>query len=104
MYLHGGGFVRGDLGSYDDIAWGLAEGTGAVVLSVDYRLAPEHPYPAAFDDCYGVLCWLGSQEARALGLNPDRLALAGDSAGGQLIATLCLAARDHKVRGSPLRR
>ncbi|MEM9683867.1 MAG: alpha/beta hydrolase, partial [Pseudomonadota bacterium] len=55
LYFHGGGFMKGDLDSSDTVAWGLAQETGYVVVSVDYRLAPEHPYPAAFDDCYAVL-------------------------------------------------
>ncbi len=97
VYLHGGGFMLGDLASSDSIAWGFADQTGAVVVSVDYRLTPEHPYPAAFDDCYGVMEHLAAQ-ADDFGIDAARLAVAGDSAGGNLAAALCLAARD---RGGP---
>jgi acetyl esterase len=97
IYLHGGGFMLGDLDSSDSNAWGFAQETGAVVVSVDYRLTPEHPYPAAFDDCYGVLTWL-AQQGREVGIDSGRIAVAGDSAGGSLGAAMCLAARD---RGGP---
>ena len=97
LYLHGGGFMLGDLDSSDSIAWGFAQGTGAVVVSVDYRLTPEHPYPAAFDDTYAVLSHL-ADHAEGFGIDPGRIALAGDSAGGNLSAAACLAARD---RGGP---
>ncbi|HJN93312.1 MAG TPA: alpha/beta hydrolase [Dehalococcoidia bacterium] len=97
IYMHGGGFRLGDLDSSDSNAWGFAAGTGAVVVSVDYRLTPEHPYPAAFNDCYGVLDWI-AQHPTELELAAGRIALAGDSAGGCLGAALCLAARD---RGGP---
>jgi acetyl esterase len=95
VYMHGGGFMKGDLDSSDPIAWGLTAETGAVTVSVDYRLTPEHPYPAAFDDCYGVLSYLAGN-ARYFEINPARIALAGDSAGGHLAASLCLAARDRR--------
>lgn len=97
VYMHGGGFMKGDLDSSDPIAWGFTHEIGAVTVSIDYRLTPEHPYPAAFNDCYGVLSYL-SAHARHFEINPARLALAGDSAGGHLAASLCLAARD---RGGP---
>lgn len=97
VYMHGGGFMLGDLDSSDTNAWGIAQETGAVVLSVDYRLAPEHPYPAAFEDCWAVLTWL-ARDGAALGVDPTRLAVAGDSAGGNMAAVLALAARD---RGGP---
>ena len=97
VYMHGGGFMKGDLDSSDSIAWGFAEKTGASVISVDYRLAPEHPYPAAFDDCYGVLTWL-ADNGGDIDVDGRRIAVAGDSAGGNLAAALCLAARD---RGGP---
>jgi len=99
IYMHGGGFRLGDLDSSDSNAWGFAEGTGAVVVSIDYRLTPEHPYPAAFNDCYGVLDWIARQPNDLdLDLASGPIALAGDSAGGCLGAALCLAARD---RGGP---
>ena len=97
VYMHGGGFMKGDLDSSDSIAWGFAEKIGASVISVDYRLAPEHPYPAAFDDCYGVLTWL-ADNGGDIDVDGRRIAVAGDSAGGNLAAALCLAARD---RGGP---
>ena len=97
IYLHGGGFMLGDLDSSDSIAWGFAQNTGAVVVSVDYRLTPEHPYPAAFNDSYGTLCHVAANPAD-YGIDPARIALAGDSAGGNLSAAACLAARD---RGGP---
>ena len=97
IYMHGGGFMVGDLDSSDSIAWGFAQQTGAVVVSVDYRLTPEHPYPAAFNDCYGVLSWFAKNPGE-VAIDADRIAVAGDSAGGNLAAALCLAARD---RGGP---
>jgi acetyl esterase len=93
LYLHGGGFMLGDLDSSDSIAWGYALQTGATVASVDYRLTPEHIWPAAFNDSYGVLSWLHAKGPEH-GIAPDRIALAGDSAGGRLTAGLCLKARD----------
>ena len=93
IYMHGGGFMLGDLDSSDSIAWGLAEGASAVVVSVDYRLTPEFPYPAAFNDCWGVLKW-AARNADALGIDAWRIGLAGDSAGGNLAAALTLKARD----------
>ncbi|MGE0223883.1 MAG: alpha/beta hydrolase [Acetobacteraceae bacterium] len=95
IYMHGGGFMKGDLDSSDPIAWGFTQETGAVTISVDYRLTPEFPYPAAFNDCYGVLTYVAGN-AREFGINPMRIGLAGDSAGGHLAASLCLAARDRK--------
>lgn len=97
LYMHGGGFMLGDLDSSDTSAWGLCAEVSAVVVSVDYRLTPEHPFPAAFDDCFGVLRWL-SDHAAEIGGDPSRLAVSGESAGGNLAAALALAARD---RGSP---
>ena len=93
LYMHGGDFVLGDLESSDTTAWSLAERTGAVVASVDYRLAPEHPFPAAFEDCRAALHWLAENSGEA-GIDPARIAVAGDSAGGSLAAALALYARD----------
>jgi acetyl esterase len=97
IYLHGGGFMLGDLDSSDSIAWGFAQNTGAVVISVDYRLTPDHPYPAAFNDTYETLCHVAANPAD-FGIDPGRIVLAGDSAGASLSAAVCLAARD---RGGP---
>lgn len=94
VYLHGGGFMLGDLDSSDTNAWGLCDRIGAIVVSVDYRLTPDFPYPAAFDDCYGVLEFLVAN-GPSLGMDATRLALCGDSAGGSLAAACCLAARDR---------
>ncbi|MCB1739005.1 MAG: alpha/beta hydrolase [Gammaproteobacteria bacterium] len=94
IYLHGGGFMKGDLDSSDSVAWGFAEQAQAVVISVDYRLTPEHPYPAAFDDAYAVTAHV-ARNAADFGIDPTRLGIAGDSAGGNLAAATCLAARDR---------
>ncbi len=93
MYMHGGGFTKGDLDSSDSVAWGFAVQSNAIVVSVDYRLTPEHPFPAAFNDCWGVLCWLAAHGAE-LGIDTSRIAIAGDSAGARLSAGLALKARD----------
>ena len=96
-YLHGGAFVKGSLDSGDTVAWGVAEGTGLVVVSVDYRLAPQHPFPAGLEDCYTVVSHL-AERGHGVGVRGDRLGLWGDSAGGNLAAATCLMARD---RGGP---
>ena len=93
VYIHGGGFMKGDLDSSDSVAWGFAEQASAIVISVDYRLTPEHPYPAAFNDCWNSLKWVHEHSSR-LGIDPARIGLAGDSAGGNLSAAVCLKARD----------
>ena len=97
LYFHGGGFIKGDLDSSDTGAWGLAEGSGAVVVSVDYRLAPENQFPAAFEDCDGVLTHI-ARYPEEIGIDPKRIAVCGDSAGGNLAAAVALAARN---RGEP---
>lgn len=94
VYFHGGGFVKGDCDTSDTNGWGLAELTGAVVVSVDYRLAPENPYPTPLNDCLAVLKDLHANPA-AYGVDPSRLAVAGDSAGGNLAAAAALWARDN---------
>jgi len=94
LYFHGGGFMKGDLDSSDTVAWGLAQETGAVVVSVDYRLAPENTYPAAFDDCFSALADVAANAA-SYGVDPARIAVSGDSAGGNLAAAVALAARDR---------
>jgi acetyl esterase len=93
LYLHGGGWVVGDLDSHDGVCRRLAADSGCAVLALDYRLAPEHPFPAAFDDA--LAAWLAfSTQAAALGLDASRLGLAGDSAGAALAAAVALACRD----------
>ena len=95
VFYHGGGFVIGDLETHDDLCRRLAKGSGWAVLAVDYRLAPENRYPAAFDDAYAALVWAAGPGAEVLGLDPARLAVGGDSAGGNLAAAVALAARDR---------
>ena len=85
--------MLGDLDSSDTIAWGFAQETGALVVSVDYRLTPDHPYPAAVEDCWAALLWMRNQ-ADHLGIDARRIAVAGDSAGGNLGAVMALKARD----------
>jgi acetyl esterase len=94
MFFHGGGWVVGDLESHDSIAADLSAATDAAVIAVDYRLAPEHPFPAAFDDCYAALCHVADAGA-GLQIDTRRIAVCGDSAGGNLAAAVALAARDR---------
>jgi acetyl esterase len=100
LFIHGGGCVLGDVGTHDILCRTLSHDTGAAVFSLDYRLAPEHPFPAAVEDSVAALAWL-SREASALGLDPARLAIVGDSAGGGLAAVAL-----HETKGqlaAPLR-
>jgi acetyl esterase len=97
LYFHGGGWVIGTLDSYDATCRELAQGAGCVVVSVDYRLAPEHRYPAAPEDCYAALKWVAANAA-SLGADANRLAVGGDSAGGNLSAVVSQMARD---KGGP---
>jgi acetyl esterase len=94
VYFHGGGYALGDLDGYDSVCRQLCEDSDAVVVSVDYRLAPEHPFPAAVDDAWAALRWVGAHGA-ALGADPSRLAVAGDSAGAALATVAALLARDQ---------
>jgi acetyl esterase len=93
LNFHGGGGSLGNLDQSDWLCAHVAARSGALVLSVDYRLAPEHPYPAARDDGYAALCW-AVRHADALGGRADRVAVMGDSAGGNLAAVVCLLARE----------
>lgn len=95
LFMHGGGFAIGSVETHDGLCRELAKGSGATVLSVEYRLAPEYPYPAALDDCDTAWYWLRSASDE-LGLDFDRVALAGDSAGGALAAGLALRLRDRR--------
>ncbi|MCE4555259.1 alpha/beta hydrolase [Roseateles cellulosilyticus] len=98
LYLHGGGFTIGDLETHDSLCRQLSLRSGAAVVALDYRLAPEHRFPAAVDDAWAALAWL-HDHAASLGLDGDRLAVGGDSAGGTLAASCAFFARD---RGLPL--
>ncbi|WP_330318238.1 alpha/beta hydrolase [Streptomyces platensis] len=100
IWLHGGGFVMGDLETEHPWAARMAGLSGTVVISVGYRLAPEHPYPAALDDAYAVLAWT-AEHAAGLGIDPERIAVGGHSAGAGLAAALALRARDRQ--GPPVR-
>lgn len=97
LFYHGGGWVVGTLDTHDATVRALARASGSAVLSVAYRLAPEHPYPAPLEDCFEALCWAATQ-GDALGVDTTRLAVAGDSAGGNLAAACAILARD---RGGP---
>jgi acetyl esterase len=97
LFIHGGGFVKGSIDSADSNAWGVADQTGAVVISTEYRLAPEFIYPAALTDAYEVLKYIGAN-ADALGVDGQRICLWGESAGANLVAGVSLLARD---KGGP---
>lgn len=96
LYCHGGGFVLGDLQIYDATCRTICVESACIVVSVDYRLAPEHPYPAAVEDCHAALAWLAAH-AGELGGDPKRMAVCGDSAGGNLAAVLAIVARDDGI-------
>lgn len=97
VFAHGGGFVFCDLDTHDGLCRSMANGVGAVVVSVDYRLAPEHRWPTAAEDVYAAAVW-ATEHAAEFGADPARLIVAGDSAGGNLAAVVALMARD---RGGP---
>ena len=97
VFFHGGGWVIGDLETHDALCRTLANETGARVVAVDYRLAPEHKFPAAADDAYAAVKWVETNASK-LGIDPNRIAVAGDSAGGNLAAVVCLMA---KQKGGP---
>ena len=90
VFFHGGGWVIGDLNSHDGVCRSIANKSGHAVLSVDYRLAPEHKFPAAFEDCVAAVKW-AHENADALGIDNTRMAVGGDSAGGNLAAAVALA-------------
>jgi acetyl esterase len=93
VYLHGGGWVIGDLDTHDVVCRTLANGARCAVFSVEYRKAPEAPYPAAVEDCFSALQFI-SENSKKLSVNPSKIAVGGDSAGGNLSAAIALRARD----------
>ncbi|WP_126175935.1 alpha/beta hydrolase [Tsuneonella rigui] len=97
LHIHGGGMIMGSVATFQAGPAGLAQNLGVPVASVEYRLAPEHPFPAPQEDCYAALKWL-SGEAEALGIDAAKIVVAGESAGGGLAAAVALMARD---RGGP---
>jgi len=94
IYIHGGGFVSGDLDTHDVLTRALANGVQALVIAPDYRLAPEHPFPAGVEDNYAVLQW-ASAHAAGIGGDPRRIAIAGDSAGANIATVVSMLARDR---------
>jgi acetyl esterase len=96
VYYHGGGWVIGDLDTHDSPCRFLAAHSGAQVLAIDYRLAPEHPFPAAAEDAFAAYAWARANAA-ALGCDPGRVGVGGDSAGANLAAATCLLARDEEL-------
>lgn len=98
VFFHGGGWVIGDLETHDVVCRGIAHDGELLVISVDYRLAPEHKFPAAVDDAIAATRWI-ADNAKTLGIDPEQLSVGGDSAGGNLSAVVALHARDH---GGPL--
>ncbi len=104
VYYHGGGWVIGDLDGYDVVCREIATKAGLIVVSVDYRLAPEHKFPAAVDDCIAATDWVARNAAK-LGIDADKLFVGGDSAGGNLAAVVSMHARDNngpRIKGQVL--
>ncbi len=93
IYFHGGGFVFGNLDTHDAVCRALAKESGAVVISVDYRLSPEHKFPAAVEDAHAVTVWVAAHSER-LGIDARRIAVGGDSAGGNLATVVAMRCRD----------
>ena len=105
VLLHGGGWMFGTIDSYDGFARQIAKRSGLRCLSVEYALVPEHPFPAALEDCIAAVRWAASEEGASLGIDHERIALIGDSAGANLALAVCLALRDagvSLVRGAVL--
>ena len=99
LYFHGGGWVLNNIDTHDDVARRLAEASGSVFVSVDYRLAPEHRYPASVEDAFTALQWIVANAAE-LQIDPGKIAVSGDSAGGNIAAAVCLMTRDRS--GPPI--
>ncbi len=99
-YIRAGGFVVGSLDSHHSVGAEIADKTGLLAASLDFRLAPEHPYPAPLEDCYAALCGLVENAGR-LGFDPDRVVLTGESSGANMAVVLCMMTRDRQ--GPPLR-
>lgn len=95
LWIHGGGYILGSIEESDDLCMNFVKGANCVVVSVDYRLAPEHPYPAPIEDCYAALKWI-ADNAESLNIDSNRIGVAGASAGGGLTAALTLLARDRQ--------
>lgn len=105
VFLHGGGFVLCDIDIYDGVARQLAKRSGLRLVSVDYALAPEHPFPIPLDDCVAAVRWIVQNGAKEFGIDPTRLAIAGDSAGANLALATCLKLRQagaNPLRGAAL--
>jgi acetyl esterase/lipase len=97
VYLHGGGMIAGSIDLYDRLVAGYAAESGVGVLSVNYRLAPEHPHPTPVEDCFAALSWLTSTSSGELGVDPSRIAIMGDSAGGGLAVAVAILAREREL-------
>lgn len=95
VFAHGGGFMAGNLDMFDVALTSLTNRAGAAILSVDYRLIPEHPYPAGLEDVYAALSWVATNGA-SIGIDPQRIAISGDSAGGNLAAAAAILTRDRR--------
>ena len=94
LLYHGGGFALGDLDTHENVARYYCQHAGLIVISVDYRLAPEHKFPRGVEDCYAALCW-AAENAGELNGDVDRIGVSGDSAGGNLSAVMCQLARQR---------
>lgn len=104
IYIRGGGFVIGSLESHNSAVSELCDKTGLVTVGPDFRMSPEHPFPASLEDCYGALCGL-SREAERFGIDPSRIVISGDSSGANMAVAVCMMSRDRggpKLRGQAL--